>query len=113
MTCAPPQRTRPLVAVASSTGTTVDTHLGHAREFRIYGSDEGMVGLIGTRPAPLPGSGDARWEGVAEILSDCTYLLVAGVGRKPLELLAERGLTVIEAEGYVQSLVRQLYGGID
>lgn len=113
MTFAPPQRTRPFVAVASSTGTTVDTHLGHAREFRIYGSDEGMVGLIGTRPAPLPGSGDARWEGVAEILSDCTYLLVAGVGRKPLELLAERRLTVIEAEGYVQSLVRQLYGGID
>lgn len=113
MTFAPPQRTRPLVAVASSTGATVDTHLGHAREFRIYGSDEGMVGLIGTRPAPQAGSGDARWEGVAEILSDCTYLLVAGVGRKPLDILAQRGLTVIEAEGYVQSLLRQLYGGIE
>jgi nitrogen fixation protein NifB len=113
MIFSPPQRNRPLVAVASSAGTTVDTHLGHAREFRIYGSDEGMVGLIGTRPAPQPGSGDARWEGVAEILSDCSYLLVSGVGRKPLEILADSGLTVIEAEGYVQSLLRQLYGGIE
>ncbi|NCD26513.1 MAG: hypothetical protein EOL86_13110 [Deltaproteobacteria bacterium] len=107
----PPQGLRPLVAVASSTGSIVDTHLGQAREFRIYGSDAGLVGLIGTRPAPAPGGGNARWEGVAEILSDCAYLLVASVGRKPLELLASNGLTVIEAEGFVLSLVRQLYVG--
>ena len=109
MNFAPPQGKRPLVAVASSTGATVDTHLGHAREFRIYDSDQGFVGLVGTRPAPQPGGGDARWEGVAEVLSDCAYLLVAGVGRRPLEILTASGLTVIEAEGYVPSLVRQLY----
>lgn len=113
MTFTAPQGQRPLVAVASSTGSTVDTHLGHAREFRIYGNDQGVIGLIGTRPAPQAGSGNARWEGVAEILSDCAYLLVAGVGAKPLEILAEHGLTVIEAEGYVQSLLRQLYSGME
>lgn len=105
----PPQGTRPLVAVASSTGSIVDTHLGQALEFRIYGRDAGVIGLIGTRPAPRPGGGDARWNGVAEILADCACLLVAGVGRKPLEILSSRGLTVIEAEGYVSSLVRQVY----
>jgi nitrogen fixation protein NifB len=98
------------VAVASSNGRTVDTHLGHAREFRIYGRDAGLVGLIGTRPAPEPGGGAARWEGLAEILSDCAYLLVASVGQKPREILAARGLTVVEAEGWVASLVQQLYG---
>jgi len=113
MTFVPPHGKRPLVAVASSTGSTVDTHLGQAREFLIYGSDEGMVGLIGTRPAPRPGSGDARWEGVAEILSDCAYLLVAGVGQKPREILASSGLAVVEAEGWVTSLVRQLYIGVE
>ena len=113
MTFAPPQGNRPLVAVASSTGKTVDMHLGHVREFRIYGRDQGMVGLIGTRPAPSPGGGSIRWEGVAEVLSDCAYLLVASVGPKPLEVLAAKGLTVIEAEGFVLSLVRQLYGSAD
>jgi len=113
MTLAPPQGFRPLVAVASSTGSTVDTHLGQAREFRIYGCDEGTVGLIGTRPASAPGGGDIRWEGLAEVLSDCAYLLVASVGRKPLEILACKGITVIEAEGWVLSLVRQLYGLAD
>lgn len=106
----PPHSLRPLVAVASSSGSTVDTHLGQAREFRIYGMDGGVVGLVGTRPAPQPGGGDARWAGVAEVLSDCAYLLVASVGRKPLEILAATGLTVIEAEGWVRSLVHQLYG---
>jgi nitrogen fixation protein NifB len=109
----PPQGLRPLVAVASSTGKTVDRHLGQAREFRIYGRDGAMVGLIGTRPAPAAGGGDIRWEGLAEVLSDCSYLLVASVGQKPLDILASKGLTVIEAEGWVLSLVRQLYGLYD
>ena len=109
----PPQGLRPLVAVASSTGKTVDTHLGQAREFRIYGLDQGLVGLIGTRPAPAPGGGSMRWEGVAEVLSDCAYLLVASVGQKPLEVLRASGLDVVEAEGFVLSLVRQLYGASD
>ncbi|ACU88957.1 NifB/NifX family molybdenum-iron cluster-binding protein [Desulfomicrobium baculatum] len=113
MTYPPPQAHRPLVAVASSTGKTVDMHLGQASEFRIYGRDQGMVGLIGTRPAPAPGGGSIRWEGVAEVLSDCTYLLVASVGPKPVAALAAQGLTVIEAEGFVLSLVRQLYGATD
>jgi nitrogen fixation protein NifB len=41
------------------------------------------------------------------------YLLVASVGGKPMRILADRGLTVIEAEGWVLSLVRQLYSGTD
>lgn len=106
-----PSGLRPLVAVTSSDAQVVDTHLGHAEQFLIYGPQNGTVCLIGTRPAPAPGSGPARWDGVAEILSDCAYLLVASAGQKPREALAARGLTVIVGAGGVDGLVDGLFGG--
>jgi len=102
---------RPFVAVTSSDAQVVDMHLGQAPQFLIYGPKDGAVSLIGTRPAPAPGSGPARWEGVAEILSDCAYLLVASCGQKPREVLQANGLTVIVADGGVDGLVDKLYGG--
>lgn len=106
-----PAGARPFVAVTSGDAMEVDMHLGQAPQFLIYGPKNGAVGLIGTRPAPAPGSGAARWEGVAEILSDCAYLLTASVGQKPREVLESKGLTVIVAEGGVDGLVDGLYGG--
>lgn len=106
-----PRGPRPFVAVTSSDARVVDTHLGHASQFLIYGPQDGAVSLIGTRPAPAPGSGPARWEGVAEILSDCTYLLVASCGESPRRTLQASGLTVVVADGGVDSLVDTLYGG--
>jgi len=102
---------RPFVAVTSSDAQVVDMHLGQASQFLIYGPQNGAVCLIGTRPAPAQGSGPARWDGVAEILSDCAYLLVASAGQKPRESLQAAGLTVIVAEGGVDGLVDKLYGG--
>jgi nitrogen fixation protein NifB len=106
-----PSGIRPCVAVTSSDASVVDTHLGQAQQFLIYGPKNGTVSLLGTRPAPAPGSGPARWEGVAEILSDCMYLLVASAGHKPREVLAAHGLTVIIAEGGVDGMVDGLYDG--
>ena len=48
---------------------------------------------------------------VAEILSDCAYLLVASCGQSPRKSLQAAGLTVIVAEGGVDGLVDKLYGG--
>lgn len=106
-----PSGQRPNVAVTSSDAQVVDTHLGHAEQFLIYGPKDGTVCLLGTRPAPAPGSGPARWEGVAEVLSDCMYLLVSSAGQKPRETLAALGLTVIAGEGGVDGMVDGLYGG--
>ena len=36
------------------------------------------------RLAPPKGEGDDRWEKLSEILSDCSVLLVSGVGPHPL-----------------------------
>ena len=106
-----PGGTRPFVAVTSSDAMEVDLHLGQAPQFLVYGPKNGTVGLIGTRPAPAPGSGAARWEGVAEILSDCAYLLTASAGQKPREALEITGLRVLVAEGGVDGMVDGLYGG--
>lgn len=106
-----PSGIRPYVAVTSSDASMVDMHLGQAPQFLIYGPKDGAVSLLGSRPAPAPGSGAARWDGVAEILSDCAYLLVASAGQKPREALEATGLTVIVAEGGVDGLVDGLYGG--
>lgn len=110
---------RPCVAVASSDGFDVDEHLGHARQFLVYGpraghSAELMTGpveLLGVRPAPPAGSGDARWEALAAVLSDCAYLLVSSAGQRPVEYLATRGLRVIQTEDNIEGLVDVLYGG--
>ena len=69
------------------------------------------MALMGPRPAPAPGRGAARWEGVAEILSDCAYLLTASAGQKPREALEITGLRVLVAEGGVDGMVDGLYGG--
>lgn len=106
-----PSGQRPFVAVTSSDASVVDIHLGQASQFLIYGPQNGTVCLIGTRPAPAAGSGPARWEGVAEILSDCMYLLTASAGPKPREALAARGLTVVVGDGGVDGLVDGLFGG--
>lgn len=114
---------RPYVAVASSDGFDVDEHLGHARQFLVYGPKDGpasgpsadrMTGpveLLGVRPAPPAGSGDARWEALAAVLSDCAYLLVSSAGQRPVEYLAGKGLRVIQTEDNIEGLVDVLYGG--
>ncbi len=108
-----PTAGRPNVAVASSNGMEVDLHLGHAVRFLIYGprTQDGLVGLIGARPAPEPGGGDARWNAVAETLCDCFALLVSSAGQRPRTVLAETGLRVLPGEGGVEGLVDALYGG--
>ena len=104
---------RPNVAVTSVGGMEVDLHLGHAKQFLIYGprGEDGLVGLLGTRPAPTPGSGDARWEATADILSDCFALLTSSAGDRPRSVLGAQGLRVLVTEGEVEGVVDTLYGG--
>lgn len=102
---------KPYVAVASSDGYDVNEHLGHARKLLIYGPKNGPVSLLEARPAPAPGSGDNRWEILAEVLKDCKYLLVSSAGNRPKEVLAERGIRVIQTEENIEGLVDVLFGG--
>ncbi|WP_022662424.1 NifB/NifX family molybdenum-iron cluster-binding protein [Paucidesulfovibrio longus] len=108
-----PSAERPNVAVCSASGMEVDLHLGQAPQFLIYGRREGLPVLLGTRTAPEPGSGSARWEKVAELLPDCFALLAAGAGESPRKSLAAKGLKVLLAEdgAGIDSAVDLLFGG--
>ena len=106
-----PDGDRPLTAVASSDGFDINEHLGQARKLLIYGPKDGPVSLLETRPAPLPGTGSSRWETLGKMLSDCTYLLVSGLGDTPKKILEKSGLRVIVSEENVEGMVDALYGG--
>lgn len=107
-----PTRTRSRVAVASGNGMDVDLHLGQAKTFLIYGPrEDGLNCLLETRPAPPAGSGEARWDQLAETLQDCFALLAASAGQRPREVLGGHGLRVILTEENIEGTVDVLYGG--
>ncbi|OGR35982.1 MAG: hypothetical protein A2051_12670 [Desulfovibrionales bacterium GWA2_65_9] len=114
-----PSGARVNVAVASASGLDVDLHLGQAVRFLIFGPREsdGLPSLIGTREAPepvstgVPGSGNARWEALAETLHDCFAILAASAGAPPREFLATKGITVLTGEAQIQGAVDTLFGG--
>lgn len=99
------------VAVASEEGMEVDTHLGQADRFLIYGPrEDGLPCLLGTRTAPPPGGGSARWEELAMTLSDCFALLAAGAGDNPRKALGAHGVQVLVTDADVVGAVEVLYG---
>lgn len=101
----------PNVAVASSNGIEIDLHLGHAKQFLIYGRrDDGLACLLETRNASEPGSGSGRWRQAAEILKDCRILLTAGIGENPRRILTEKGLKVIVTDENIEGMVDAIYG---
>lgn len=107
-----PTKKRPNVAVVSSSGMDVDLHLGHAAKALIYGPrEDGLACLLEARDLPEPGSGEARWEDLADRLSDCFALLTASAGQKPREVLSRSGLVVFITDGEIDPTVDVLYGG--
>ncbi|MGE4559581.1 MAG: NifB/NifX family molybdenum-iron cluster-binding protein [Desulfobulbus sp.] len=107
-----PTKTRPRVAVASDSGMDVDLHLGQTKTFLIYGPrEDGLNCLLETRQAPAAGSGEARWDQLAETLDDCFALLAASAGERPREVLGSHGIRVILTEENIEGTVDVLYGG--
>jgi nitrogen fixation protein NifB len=107
-----PSTDRPRVAVASATGMEVDLHLGQAKTLLIYGPrEDGLVCLLETRQAPEPGSGESRWDQLADTLQDCFALLAASAGQRPREVLGGRDIRVILTEDNIEGTVDVLYGG--
>lgn len=107
-----PSAERPRVAVVSATGMDVDLHLGQARTILIYGPRaDGLTCLLETRQAPEAGSGESRWEQLADTLHDCFALLAASAGGRPREVLGGRGIRVVLTEDNIEGTVDVLYGG--
>ncbi len=108
-----PSKERPNVAVVSSNGMEIDTHLGHAVKILVYGprQRDGLASLIETREAPEPGGGKNRWQELAATLSDCFALLTASAGESPRKILGEHGIRVMAVTDDVEGCVDVLYGG--
>lgn len=107
-----PTPERPRVAVASATGMDIDLHLGQARQLLIYGPRaDGLTCLLETRQAPEAGSGETRWEQLADTLHDCFAVLAASAGQRPREVLAGRSIRVLLTEDAIEGVVDTLYGG--
>ena len=102
---------RPCVAVASMEGVLVNQHLGEAEKLLVYGHKDGRVHLVAARTTPAKGGGMQRWRDLAEILADCSTLLVGGVGTNPKKVLAAAGIEVLEIEGLIDEAVQAVFAG--
>ena len=99
------------VAVASLEGALVNQKLGKAKELLIYGKKEGNISLIESRKTPKPGGGLKRWEGLAEIISDCRALLVSGIGDNPRRVLSGKGVDILELDGLIEDALEAVFEG--
>jgi nitrogen fixation protein NifB len=97
--------------VASLEGALVNQHLGEAHRLLIFAEKDGGIERIDERVTPEPGGGDARWETIAALLSDCRTLLVSGIGKRPEEVLTEQGIKVMKVEGLIEEAVAAVFQG--
>ena len=102
---------RPCVAVASMEGVLVNQHLGEAEKLLVYAEKAGRIQLLEARAAPSKGGGMQRWSQMAETLSDCSTLLVSGIGANPQKVLSAAGIDVLEIEGLIDEAVRAVFAG--
>ncbi|NBC84337.1 MAG: nitrogenase cofactor biosynthesis protein NifB [Bacteroidetes bacterium] len=102
---------KPYVAVASYEGLLINQHLGEADHFYIYKQQGDGYELVEKRPAPQRGEGDLRWIRLSKSLHDCGYVLVNGVGAKPVEILERSGIAVTEMSGLIEDGLDAAYKG--
>lgn len=86
------------IAVASDTGELIDTHFGHASEFRIFDVSESSLSLVETRQVEKYCSGiehcdDQPLAGHIKALHDCQQVLCARIGMDPWQSLEKAGIT--------------------
>lgn len=107
-----PQDKRPYVAAATREGFLINQHLGEAEYLNIYEFDDGgRYHLVEKRKSPQPGEGALRWQKMAEILYDCHFLLVSGVGNKPKTVIEKNGIKVKTVEGLIAKAIELIAKG--
>ncbi len=102
---------KPYVAVTSYEGLMINQHLGEADELLIFKETSTGYDLVEKRTAPKKGKGDLRWIELAKTLQDCSYVLVNGVGARPVEVLQSVGIAVVEMAGLINDGLDAVYKG--
>lgn len=102
-----------LVAVASTGGSLVNQHFGHAREFLIYEITGRTQRFLGHRKVDLYCQGgygeEAAMKGIVSVLEDCAAVMVARIGAVPRQQLEHLGLTVLESNEHIAVALRHAY----
>ena len=70
-----------------------------------------MGKLLEARTTPPSGGGLHRWQSLADTLSDCSTLLVSGIGGNPQKVLSAAGIEVLKIEGLIDEAVRAVFAG--
>lgn len=99
------------VAAASREGVLVNQHLGEARYLYIYDTKDGNTKFVEKRKTPDPGGMELRWLQMAALISDCSTLLVSGIGSSPREILYSKGLEILEVNGLIEDIVSRIANG--
>jgi len=105
------EKVAPYVAVATMEGVLVNQHLGNAFDFSIFKNGSEGPQFVERRSAPIPGGGDKRWHELGDVLHDCHTVLVQYAGKRPREILAEKGVEVIAMEGLIDVALREVFAG--
>ena len=106
--------TRHYIAVASHEGMLVNQHLGEATRVIIFKADKTTpsgFSCVEVRKTPEPGAGPARWSELAEILHDCSALLVSAAGPQPKRALEDHGVAIVEMEGLIEEGLSAIFSG--
>ena len=111
---AAPRKRSLLAAVSSREGLLVNQHLGEAERLFVFRVEsDGSYGTEDIRPLPSGGGGEDRWAAVADALSDCEALFVAGIGAPPRRVLESRGIAIHVVEGLISDALTALARGKD
>jgi nitrogen fixation protein NifB len=102
---------KPYIAVSSTNGVLIDQHLGESQHLWIYGQRNGKTELIEKRSVISAKTATNRWDEIARLLTDCSALLVSGIGQKPLEILEAKGFIVESLHGSIDESVKALFSG--
>lgn len=104
---------RPYIAATSMEGALINQHLGEAGQIWIYKRENDKTILVEKRKTPVPGGGMDRWKQLSDVLSDCSALLVNGIGGNPEKILTESGIKIFVLEGIIGEAVKRVSEGSD
>jgi len=97
------------IALASSTGLTVDEHFAKATAFYVYVRSEDQFILEGKRICRCPaGHNDESFDAIIELLSDCKAIFVNRIGAGAAHYLIQKGVRVFDAPYLVDTVLEQV-----
>ena len=100
------------VAVATESGTLVDSGFGNTKRFKIYDVSDGKISFIKDVPvdtdcAVYGRSHTEHLTRIVDLLSGCDAVVVAEIGPRPQSILEESGKKILIFEGDVDDAVKK------